>query len=289
MFGFLLALHSFTSSTLAQCTVPTITTTRIPNSESTAKPTSESVEPTVELTRSPTAISTVKPTSEATVASNAVITAKVKLGSAAGFVILSKAGITDVSTSRVVGNIGSSPITGAAILVPCSEIVGQVYTVDAAGPLPCSIINPSLLTSAVSDMMTAYNDAAGRVNPDFLNLGAGTIIAGTTLTPGLYKWTSFLFISGDITISGSSTDVWIFQISGGLAVPSDIKITLAGGASAANIYWQVSGAAAIGTNTQFEGIILCKTNVNLLTGASINGKVFSQTAVNLQMNTVVNV
>ena len=216
-------------------------------------------------------------------------TAKVNLGSAAGFVILSKTGISDVPTSRVVGNIGASPITGAAILVPCSEIVGTIYSVDAAGPLPCRIVNPSGLTTAVSDMMTAYTDAAGRVNPNFLNLGAGTIIAGTTLSPGLYKWTTSLLVVGDITISGSSTDVWIFQVAGTLTMANDIKIILAGGATAANINWQVTETTKVGTNSHFEGIILCKTGVNFLTGASINGKVFAQTAVTLQMNAVVDV
>lgn len=40
----------------------------------------------------------------------------VNLGSAGKFVILSKSGITNVFPSSVTGNIGSSPITGAAIL-----------------------------------------------------------------------------------------------------------------------------------------------------------------------------
>ena len=43
------------------------------------------------------------------------------------------------------------------------------------------------LTTAVLDMQTAYADAAGRITPDFLNLGAGNI-GGKTLTGGLYNW-----------------------------------------------------------------------------------------------------
>ncbi|MDA1296964.1 MAG: ice-binding family protein [Chloroflexi bacterium] len=41
--------------------------------------------------------------------------APVDLGSAGNFVILSKSGITNVPTSAITGNIGTSPITGAAI------------------------------------------------------------------------------------------------------------------------------------------------------------------------------
>ena len=97
--------------------------------------------------------------------------------------ILSKSGITDVYKSAITGDIGTSPITGAAIHVTCAEVTGTIYSVDAAGPLPCRVTNASRLTTAVSDMQTAYTDAAGRSNPDFLNLGAGNI-GGKTLTPG---------------------------------------------------------------------------------------------------------
>ena len=209
----------------------------------------------------------------------------VNLGIAVNFVILSKSGITDVPKSAITGNIGSSPITGAAIHVTCSEVTGTIYTVNAAGPLPCRVINPSRLTTAVSNMQTAYTDAAGRSNPNFLNLGAGNI-GGKTLTPGLYKWTSAVTIPTDVTISGSSTDIWIFQVSGTLIMSSGVKITLSGGALAKNIFWQASGAVTLGTTSHFEGIILGKTGINLQTGASINGRLLAQTAVTLQMNTV---
>ena len=207
------------------------------------------------------------------------------LGMATDFAILSKTGVTDVYKSSVVGDVGSSPITGAAILVSCAEVVGTIYTVDAAGPLPCRVTNATRLGIAVLDMQAAYNDAAGRVNPDFLNLGAGNI-GGKTLTPGLYKWTSALVIPTDITISGSPTDVWIFQIAGTLKMSSAVRITLEGGALANNIFWQTSGAVTLGTTSHFEGIILSQTGNNLQTGASINGRMLAQTAVTLQMNAV---
>src|SRR5665648_750849 len=210
----------------------------------------------------------------------------VNLGLAGDFVILSKTGITDVYKFDVTGDIGTSPITGAAIDLECSEVTGTIYTVDAAGPLPCRVTNASRLTTAVSDMQTAYTDAAGRSKVDFLNLGAGNI-GGKTLTPGLYKFTSEVVIPTDITISGSSTDVCICQIAGTLKMSSAVRIALAGGAQAKNIFWQVSDAVTLGTTSHFEGNILCQTGINLKTGASINGRMLAQTAVTLQMNTVV--
>lgn len=209
----------------------------------------------------------------------------VNLGIAGDFAILSKSGITDVYKSEITGDIGSSPITGAAIHVTCAEVSGAIYSVDAAGPLPCRLTNASRLGTAVGDMQTAYTDAAGRLNPNFLNLGAGNI-GGRTLTPGLYKWTSALIIPADITISGGPSDVWIFQVEGTLNMSSAVKITLSGGAQAKNIFWQSAGAVTLGTTSHFEGNILSKTGINLLTGASINGILLAQTAVTLEKNTV---
>jgi hypothetical protein len=210
----------------------------------------------------------------------------VDLGLAGNFVILSKSGITNVYKSTITGDIGASPISGSAILVTCAEVAGTIYSVNAAGPLPCRVTNASRLTTAVGSMTTAYNDAAGRSNPAFLNLGAGNI-GGKTLKAGLYKFTSAVVIPTDITISGSSTDVWIFQIAGTLKMSSAVRITLAGGAQAKNIFWQTAGAVTLGTTSHFEGTILGKTGINLLTGASINGRLLAQTAVALQQSTVV--
>ena len=208
----------------------------------------------------------------------------VNLGVAGNFAILSKTGITSVYKSTITGDIGTSPITGAAMVVSCGEVTGNVFSVDAAGPA-CKTTSATMLTSAVSDMETAYTDAAGRVNPDFLNLGAGTI-GGKILTPGLYKWTSSVNIPTDIEISGGPNDVWIFQVAGTLDMSSAVRVTLSGGAQAKNIYWQVAGAVTFGTTSHFEGVVLGQTGINLQTGATINGRLLAQTAATLQMNTV---
>lgn len=54
----------------------------------------------------------------------------------------------------------------------------------------------------------------------------------------------------------------------------------------ANIFWQVAGNVALGTGSHLEGILLCKTDVSLLTRASMNGRILSQTATVLQKATV---
>jgi hypothetical protein len=90
----------------------------------------------------------------------------------------------------------------------------------------------------------------------------------------------------DVTISGSATDVWIFQIAGNLSMSSAVHVTLAGGALAKNIFWQVAGQVTLGTTSHFEGVILSMTGISFQTGASMNGRALAQTAVTLDANVV---
>jgi hypothetical protein len=211
--------------------------------------------------------------------------APVNLRSAGGFVILTKSGITDVPTSAITGDVGTSPITGAADLLTCTEVKGIVYSVNAAGPDPCSIKNPAKLTTAILDMETAYTDAAGRPNPDVLNLRRGDI-GGMVLAPGLYKWDSNVLLATSITLDGSANDVWIFQISGNLTLGNAVAVNLSGGAKAENIFWQVAGVTAVGTTAHLQGIVLAKTVIALKTNARVTGRLLSQTAVTLEKNAI---
>ena len=211
--------------------------------------------------------------------------APVNLGVAGSFAILTKTGVTDVYASTIKGNVGASPITGAAVGLTCPEVTGTIYTVNAAGPAQCRVTNAPGLTVAVRDEEAAYTDAAGRTNPGFVNLGAGQI-GGLILPPGLYKWTGDVSISNDVTLEGGPNDVWIFQVAGSLTQASATKVTMTGGARAKNVFWQTAGAVAIGTTARSEGTILSKTMIAMSTGASTNGRLLAQTQVTLQKNRV---
>jgi ice-binding like protein len=211
-------------------------------------------------------------------------TAPVNLGGAGSFVILSKSGITNVPASDVTGNIGTSPITGAADHLSCAEVTGKVYSVDDAGPAPCNIKAPAKLTAAVGGMQTAYTDAAGR-SATTTELGAGNI-GGLTLAPGVYSWSTSVTVPTNVALKGGSHDVWIFQISKNLNIASGAAVVLRGNARARNVFWQVAGKAVLGTTSHVEGTILSQTLIALKTGASVKGRLLAQTAVTLQMNSV---
>ncbi len=210
--------------------------------------------------------------------------APVNLGTAGNFVILAQSETTSVPASVVTGDVGLSPATGAGIGLTCAQVTGTIYSVDAAGPLPCVMTDPSRLTAAIGDKGLAYTDAAGRA-ADVTELGAGNI-GGLNLGPATYKWSSKLLIPTNVTLTGGPNDVWIFQIAQGLTVGSGAQVILAGGAVAKNVYWQTFGAVDIGTTARFSGVILSQTSIALKTGASINGRLLAGTAVTLDQNTV---
>ncbi len=215
----------------------------------------------------------------------------VSLGQAGNFVILAKSGVSTVPTSAITGNIGLSPaaasyLTGFSmtadstnVFSTSAQVTGKLFAADFAPP------TPSNMTTTIGDMELAFTDAAGRA-PDVTELGAGDI-SGATLTSGVYKWSSGLLLAGDLTLTGSATDVWIFQIAQGLTVSNGVKITLAGGALPQNVFWQVSGQADFGTTAHLEGIVLSQTLISLNTGATARGRLLAQTAVTLDAVTLV--
>ena len=102
----------------------------------------------------------------------------VNLGTAGNYTILAKAGVSTTGATHVNGNIGVSPIAATAVTgfaltrtaatySTSSLVTGRVFAANYAPP------TPSRLTTSIGDMQTAYNSAAGRKNPNHIELGAG--------------------------------------------------------------------------------------------------------------------
>src|SRR5665647_448746 len=132
----------------------------------------------------------------------------VNLRTAGEFVILTETGVTTTGTTTVVGNMGVSPIaatamTGFGLIADSTNtystsslVTEKIYAADYAPPTPAK------MTAAISDMETAFTDAAGRKLPNYTELGAGNI-SGKTLVPGLYKWgTDVLVTNAGVTLAG---------------------------------------------------------------------------------------
>jgi hypothetical protein len=215
----------------------------------------------------------------------------VNLRSAGTYVILSKSGISTVPPSAITGNMGVSPIgatsiTGFSLIADSTnvfstsaQVTGRVFASGYAAP------TPSNLTTAVGDMLLAFTEAAGRA-PDVTELGEGSI-GGMNLAPGVYKWGTGVLVGTNVTCSGSSTDVWIFQIARGLTLSSGATVLLTGGALSKNVFWQVAEGVVVGSGAHLEGVVLTQTSATLATRASMRGRLLAQTAVTLDTSTVV--
>lgn len=215
---------------------------------------------------------------------------KIDLGTAEDFVILSKTGISTTGTTAIIGNIGVSPvsasyITGFGLIMDGGNefstsalVTGHVYASDY------QVGTPAYLTTAIADVLIAYNDGSGRT-ADYTELYTGDL-SGKTLTSGVYMWSNDVLINTDLTLSGSATEVFIFQVAGTLSMAANTSITLIGGALPENIYWVVADTIAIGVGADFQGIILSMTNVSMNTGSTIMGMIYAQTSVSLDATAV---
>ncbi len=186
----------------------------------------------------------------------------VNLRSDANFVVLASTTITNSGHTVLCGDLGLSPGT-SVVGAPVMSCGGVKHVTDTAA------------STAQSDLTLAYNDAAGRTTPALVagNLG------GQTLYPGLYKSTGGLAVSsGDLTLDaqGNPNSVFIFQIASTLITSSGRRVVLAGGAKAANVFWQVGSYCALGTTSSFKGTIMAHNQITLNTGAQLEGRALSQ-------------
>ncbi len=210
----------------------------------------------------------------------------INLGTAINYAVLAKSAITTGGASVITGDVGISPaaatyMTGFSLVADSSgtfakstQVIGSTYAANYTSP------TPEVLTTAVSDMEAAYNVGMEIVPSDFTEIYGGDL-SGHTLETGVYKWSNNVVINSDVTISGSASDVWVFQISGMLTQAADVDIVLADGALADNIYWLVGEAVTIGAGAHMEGVILAQTAITMGVNSSIDGRLLAQTAITL--------
>jgi hypothetical protein len=233
--------------------------------------------------------------SAATLVNTANAAATVNLGTAGNYAILTKTGISTVPASFITSDIAVSPIAATAItgLNLTLDVEGE-FSTDSSGQVAGNAYaanyfdpTPATLTTAVSDMETAYTDATGRVNNDAARINLeGGLIGGLTLTPGIYTFQVNINIATDVTLDGGSDDVFIIQTTGNVMQAANKKVNLLGGAQAKNIFWVVAGEVTFGAGAHMEGVLLVKTAATFITGSSLNGRVLAQTACALQMATI---
>lgn len=237
----------------------------------------------------------------------------VNLLSAANYVILDEATVTFtpiatvLTAATITGDVAVSPaaatfMTGFALAMDptncfstSTHVVGKLYAANYSGPNGCAAVpdTATLLTTAVSDKNAAYTAALGKAAS-----GGGLVTAcpgagafdGTVVTPlapGVYTCGVGVTIPTNFTLNGNATDVWVFKITGTLSQTGATSVLLTGGALPQNVFWIVSNGVSIGAAAHLEGVVMSATNISLLTGASVKGRLFGRTGVLMDSNTVV--
>ena len=206
-------------------------------------------------------------------AANAAHLATVGLGTATSFAVLAGSGITNTGPTVVNGDIGSFPTTTITGFPP-----GTVNGTNHGGD--------AVTQGAKTDLVTAYNDAAGRTPTTTIP----TEVGGSTLTHGVYTSAAGTFgITGAVTLDGQgdSTAVFIFKMATTLTTATGSSVVLINGAQACNIFWQVGSSATLGGSTSFRGSILALTSVTLVTSTTVEGRVLARNgAVTLDTSTI---
>jgi Ice-binding-like/Bacterial Ig-like domain len=181
----------------------------------------------------------------------------VNLGTAANFAVLATASTTSTGPVIINGDVGLAPGTSQGI--PPAQVNGTIH------------VNDAIATQAQADLLSAYNDAAGRTaNSQPLPGDMG----GLTFTPGLYTNSTSVLISTDVTLDaqGNPNAVFIFQMGSTLTTAG--SVILINGAQANNIFWVVGTSATL-NGPIFEGTILADTSITQNAGVVVNGRLFA--------------
>jgi hypothetical protein len=179
--------------------------------------------------------------------------------------------------------------------VACTDMAAgwTIFTASAGGPA-CEVVDSTNLNTAMSDLTgVVFPDAMIQAADEVLNIGTTTDIGdaargGAALAAGTYRFSGAninVNIATLLTLNGSATDVWIFQIPGTLNVSANVVLT--GTALPKNVFWAVGKSTTIFPNFTMQGTILGTEYVAMQDGATLLGRAFSMTdQVTLLRNTI---
>jgi len=188
--------------------------------------------------------------------------AAVPLASADSFGIMATSAITNTGAGTTInGDVSLDPGTSNDLLPV--QVNGTIH------------INDTVSEQARLDLLAAYNFAKNLPPGTTISAGAdlGALNPGGVLPPGTYTSGSTMLVSTPLTLNGSATDVWIFQI--GSSLTTTANVILGPGVLARNVFWVPTLDATVGVGSTFSGTIVAGRDTTAKTGAVINGRILT--------------
>jgi choice-of-anchor A domain-containing protein len=198
------------------------------------------------------------------------------------------------ASSQVDGNVGVAP--SGSLSLSGSQIYGNAY-VDTAGTVSKSngstitgtttqsSAENTLLDSATTAAMSAYtaalNDTATITAPGTLGTSATTITGTSGINVISLTNLTLSGSSESLTLSAPTGGVFVIDISGSFSVLNGADITVAGGVSALNVMYNVTGTGSAVTfngssgSTDVQGIVLAPYRDITLSGSNVDGEIIS--------------
>jgi Ice-binding-like/Secretion system C-terminal sorting domain len=196
----------------------------------------------------------------------------IELGSSSNFALFTSAGeIKNVGVSKVYGNVG----THAGLIT--DFMPGQI-----TGSIEVGSNATTLLSS--TDLESAYTFFSTRTCQNVITATLGN---GQQLLPSVYCIGSEIALEGDLVFDGDNdpNSIFIIKIDGALNVAANARILLTNDANYENVFWQVTGAVALGAGSEFKGNIVGNGAINMSDGASFMGRGLTKAgAINLNGN-----
>jgi len=185
------------------------------------------------------------------------------MGTADNFAVLAGSTITNAGASVITGDMAVSPGT-ALTGFPPGQHIGVYHTSSA------------LAVKAKADLADAYDDAVARTTTST----TPTELGGTTKTTGVYNSVSGTFniaTAATVTLDaeGDPGAVFIFKTASTIITGAGARVTLANGAQACNVFWQVGSSATFGANSVIHGDVLAFTSITVGAGLTVDGRMLA--------------
>ncbi|MGP8215229.1 MAG: ice-binding family protein [Bacteroidia bacterium] len=187
------------------------------------------------------------------------------LGSTSCFGVFSSDGaVTNAGVSFVTGDVGTnvSLTTGFNAL----NVTGTIF------PKP-----NSTTAQCAADLGVLYN-YLDSLPADIQLLFPAQFGHSLVLTPHTYIMKAAVTFVDTVYLNaeGSPDAIFVIQVNGAFSTGVNAKVKLINGALAKNVFWVINGAVNMGSNTVFNGTIICNNAaISIHSGATLNGGVFT--------------